>query len=166
MNQQRSLDWNYTRRSTRDLLLEYDSVIMPPRPRAAGLAMVYPWLNSNGEDQGWIGIPPIPDTPEFKVIYPWESVGLNILGDQIYLLASRSGYIGTREEFHRYFGSYLNQNKWEILFDNFTNFPATGEIDKLYFDLTENILYYWADGQYLPVNAMLITNTILEGGEA
>ena len=81
MNQQRSLDWNYTRRSTRDLLLEYDSVIMPPRPRAAGLAMVYPWLNSNGEDQGWIGIPPIPDTPEFKVIYPWESVGLNILGD-------------------------------------------------------------------------------------
>ena len=166
MNIQRSLDKNYNRRSTRDLLLEYDSRIMPPHPRAAGLAMIYPWLNSNSVDQGWIGIPPIPDTPEFKVIYPWESVGLSILGDQIYLLAIRSGYIGTREDFHRYFGSYLNQNKWEILFEDFSNFPTEGKIDKLYFDLSEKILYYWAEGQYLPVNAMLITNTILNGGDA
>ena len=166
MNIQRSMDKNYNRRSTRDLLLEYDYMIMPPRPRAAGLAMIYPWLNSNAADQGWVGIPPIPDTPEFKVIYPWESVGLSILGDQIYLLAARSGYLGTREEFHRYFGSYLNDNKWEILFDNYENFPTYGQIDKLYFDLTENILYYWADGQYLPVNAMLIANTIVNGGEA
>lgn len=166
MNLERMTDKSYTRRKTRDLLLEYDAMIMPPRPRAAGLAMIYPWLNSNGVDQGWIGIPPIPDTPEFKVIYPWESVGLSILGDQIYLLALRSGYVGTREEFHTYFGSYLNQNKWEILFENFDNFPNPGEIDKLYFDLVENILYYWADGQYLPVNAMLITNTILQGGDA
>ena len=153
------------RERTRDLLLEYDIRIMPPRPRAAGLAMVYPWLNGNSESQGWI-VPPIPNTDEFSVIYPWETIGLNILGDQIYLLASRSGYNGTREEFHRYFGSYLNQNKWEILFEDFTNFPTEGESDKLYFDLIENILYYWADGQYLPVNAMLIANTILEGGDA
>ena len=166
MNIQRSMDKNYNRRSTRDLLLEYDAMIMPPRPRAAGLAMIYPWLNSNAADQGWIGVPPIPDTPEFKVIYPWESVGLSILGDQIYLLAARSGYLGTREEFHRYFGSYLESHKWEILFETFENFPTIGQIDKLYFDLNENILYYWADGQYLPVNAMLIANTIVNGGEA
>jgi hypothetical protein len=62
------------------------------------------------------------------------------------MLAARSGYIGTREEFHRYFGSYLDRNKWEILFENFENFPVEGQINKLYFDLTENILYYWADG--------------------
>lgn len=154
------------RHKTRDLLLEYDAMIMPPRPRAAGLAMVYPWLHSNAADQGWIRLPPIPDTPEFKIIYPWESIGLNILGDQIYLLALRSGYVGTREEFHRYFGSYLQDNKWEILFEPFENFPETGEITKLYFDLNENILYYWDGNSYLPVNAMLIANTIVNGGEA
>ena len=74
-------DMNSQRRATRDLLLEYDSVIMPPRPRAAGLAMIYPWLNSNSADQGWVSIPPIPNTPEFKVVYPWESIGLSILSD-------------------------------------------------------------------------------------
>jgi hypothetical protein len=68
------------RTRTRDLLLEYDIRIMPPRPRAAGLAMVYPWLNSNKEQGGWVSIP-IPTTPEFQVVYPWESIGLSILGD-------------------------------------------------------------------------------------
>ena len=154
------------RERTRDLLLEYDIRIMPPRPRAAGLAMVYPWLNSNYEDGGWANIPPIPDTPEFQVVYPWESVGLSILGDQIYMLAANSGYTGTREEFHRYFGSYLQTNSWEILFESYNNFPQVGQQDKLYFDLDENILYYWIGTEYNPVNAMLITNTILEGGEA
>ena len=153
------------RARTRDLLLEYDVRLVPPRPRAAGLAMIYPWLNSNYEEGGWINIPPIPNTAEFQVVYPWESVGLSRLGDQIYLLAAQSGYHGTREEFHRYFGSYLETNRWEILFEYYNNFPQVGERDKLYFDLGENILYYWNE-EYIPVNAMLITNTILEGGEA
>ena len=154
------------RERTRDLLLEYDISIIPPRPRAAGLAMVYPWLNSNYEEGGWANIPPIPDTPEFQIVYPWESIGLSILGDQIYLLAAQSGYNGTREEFHRYFGSYLQSNDWEILFETYDNFPETGRQDKLYFDLDEKILYYWAGSEYIPVNAMLIANTILNGGEA
>ena len=68
------------RARTRDLLLEYDIHIMPPRPRAAGLAMIYPWLNSDNSNSGWITLP-IPDTDEFKVVYPWESMGLSILGD-------------------------------------------------------------------------------------
>ena len=153
------------RERTRDLLLEYDLRIMPPRPRAAGLAMVYPWLNSNYEEGSWINIPPIPDTAEFQIVYPWESVGLSILGDQIYMLAAQSGYTGTREEFHHYFGSYLETNRWEILFEEFRNFPEQGEIDKLYFDLDEKILYYWAGNGYTPVNAMLIAHTILNGGE-
>ena len=153
------------RERTRDLLLEYDIHIMPPRPRTAGLAMVYPWLNSNVEEQGWINIPPIPDTPEFHVVYPWESIGLSILGDQIYMLAAQSGYSGTREEFHHYFGSYLETNRQEIVFDEFSNFPNVGAQDILYFDLNEKILYYW-DNEYIPVNTLLITNTILQGGEA
>ena len=154
-----------SRARTRDLLLEYDAHIVPPRPRAAGLAMVYPWLNSNSESQGWADIPPIPDTPEFQVVYPWESIGLSILGDQIYMLAAQSGYHGTREEFHHYFGSYLENNRWEILFEDFANFPEQGEFDKLYFDLGEKILYYWSGAEYTPVNAMLIAHTILDGGE-
>ena len=154
------------RQRTRDLLLEYDLRIMPPRPRQAGLAMIYPWLNSNWEEgTGWVTIP-IPTTPEFSTVYPWESIGLNILGDQIYLLAAQSGYTGTREEFHHYFGSYLENNRWEILFENYENFPQEGKSDKLYFDLVEKILYYWSGTEYVPANAMLITNTILEGGEA
>lgn len=153
------------RERTRDLLLEYDFRIMPPRPRAAGLAMVYPWLNSNYEaGSGWV-IPPIPNTAEFSVVYPWETIGLNILGDQIYVLAANSGYTGTREEFHHYFGSYLETNRWEILFEDFTNFPQVGEQDKLYFDLDAKILYYWDGTDYTPVNAMLIAHTILNGGE-
>lgn len=152
------------RERTRDLLLEYDMRIMPPRPRAAGLAMIYPWLNSNYTDEGWVTLP-IPQTEEFSTVYPWESIGLNILGDQIYLLAARSGYTGTREDFHHYFGMYLESHKWEILFEDFDNFPVQGETEKLYFDLNEKILYYWADTGYTPVNAMLITNTILNGGE-
>ena len=152
------------RQRTRDLLLEYDVRIVPPHPRAAGLAMVYPWLNSNYEKGGWVTLP-IPNTAEFSVVYPWESAGLSILCDQIYLLAAQSGYTGTREEFHHYFGSYLEINKWQILFEEFANFPEIGASDKLYFDLLEDILYYWDGTEYQPVNAMLITNTILRGGE-
>ena len=153
------------RERTRDLLLEYDIRIMPPRPRAAGLAMIYPWLNSNQEAGGWTTIP-IPDTAEFSVVYPWETLGLNILGDQIYMIAANSGYHGTREEFHHYFGSYLETHKWEIMFDDFVNFPDEGEINKLYFDVDEKILYYWTGTEYSPVNATLITNSIIDGGEA
>lgn len=125
----------YERLRTRDLLLEYDKHIVPPRPRAAGLGMVY----------------------------PWENTGLSILLQQLYLIAAGSGFGGTEDDFKQHFGSFL-QNK-EIIFDLFINFPIEGEEDKLYFDLDEKILYYW-DMEYIPVNAMLIANTTINGGEA
>lgn len=153
------------RERTRDLLLEYDKFIMPPRPRAAGLGLIYTWLESNTPSTDIIYNVPIPNTAEFSVVYPWESIGLSLLGDQIYVLASRSGYTGTREEFHRYFGTYLERNRQEILFETYDNFPQVGTQNMLYFDLDEKILYYW-DGEYIPVNAMLIAETILDGGEA
>lgn len=128
-------DVAYERRRTRDLLLKYDAYIMPPKPHAAGL----------------------------NIIYPWENTGLSILLQQLFLIATRSGFLGTEENFKEHFGSYL-QNK-EVIFDNFINFPIEGREDKLYFDLEEKILYYW-DEEYIPVNAMLIANTIIEGGEA
>lgn len=120
---------------TRDLLLEYDSHIMPPRPRAAGLSIIYPWENSN----------------------------TSILLKQLYEIAIGSGFIGTEIDFKAHFGAYL-QNK-QIIFDTFENFPEIGSDEYLYFDLLEKILYYW-DNEYIPVNAMLIANTTINGGEA
>lgn len=153
------------RRRTRDLLLEYDRAIMPPRPRAAGLGLIYSWLNSNTPSTDIIYNVPVPSTAEFSVVYPWETLGLSLLSDQIFVLASNSGYTGTREEFHRYFGTYLERNRQEILFETFNNFPQVGSSEMLYFDLDEKILYYW-DQEYIPVNAMLIANTLIDGGEA
>lgn len=138
---------------------------MPPRPRAAGLGLIYTWLESNVPNTDVIYSVPIPHTAEFSVVYPWESIGLNILGDQIYILAANSGYTGTREEFHKYFGTYLERNRQEIVFEEYNNFPQVGRTDMLYFDLNEKILYYW-DNEYIPVNAMLIAHTILQGGDA
>lgn len=152
------------RQRTRDLLLEYDRAIVPPRPRAAGLGLIYTWLNSNTPSTDVIYSVPVPTTAEFSLVYPWESIGLSMLGDQIYVLAANSGYTGTREEFHRYFGTYLESNRQEILFEEYNNFPQVGSTEMLYFDLNEKILYYW-DNEYIPVNAMLIANTILHGGE-
>ncbi len=152
------------RERTRDLLLEYDRMIMPPRPRAAGLGLIYTWLESNTPSTDVIYNVPIPQTAEFSTVYPWESIGLSILGDQIYILAAQSGYTGPREEFHKYFGVYLENNRQEILFETYDNFPQVGSPNMLYFDLDEKILYYW-NNEYIPVNAMLIANTILNGGE-
>lgn len=154
------------RERTRDLLLEYDISIVPPRPRAAGLSMIYTWLRSNVPNSTPIYSVPIPETAEFSIVYPWESIGLSILSDQIFILASQSGYTGTREEFHKYFGTYLEKNRQEILFETFNNFPQVGTQDMLYFDLNEKILYYWNNTEYVPINARLITYSVLDGGEA
>lgn len=40
-------NWNHERWRTRDLLLEYDTAIMPPHPRAGGLSIIYPWEDFN-----------------------------------------------------------------------------------------------------------------------
>ena len=151
------------RHRTRDLLLEYEPSIMPQRPRAGGLAMLYPWGNVN--DSGSAMMPPFPNPSVISSIYPWEMQNLAIMGDWLFAFASASGYSGTREEFYTYFGSYLENNRQEIVFDSFDNFPDTGVQDMLYFDLDNKILYYW-DNEYIPVNAMLIANTIVNGGEA
>lgn len=150
------------RHKTRDLLLEYEPTIMPLHPRAGGLAIVYPWGNNN--DSGGV-MPPFPNPSAISAIYPWEMQNLAIMGDWLFAFAANSGYKGTREEFYKYFGTYLETNRQEILFETFDNFPSVGTQDMLYFDLNEKILYYW-DGEYIPANAMLIANTIVQGGEA
>ena len=128
-------DIAYERHRTRDLLLEYDKDIMPPRPRAAGL----------------------------KMIYPWENIMLSNFVDQLYQVAKNSGFTGDQQLFTSNFGNFL-QDK-DIIYEEFKNFPEIGELDKLYFDLDEKILYYW-DNEYSPVNAMLIAGTILNCGSS
>jgi len=51
------------------------------------------------------------------------------------------------------------------MFATYGAFPERGITDKLYFDLETKILYYWNE-EYIPVNAMLIAETALDGGEA
>ena len=152
-----------TRHRTRDLLLEYDTNIMPPHPRAGGIPLIYPWGNDNESNAPLM--PPFPNPSIIQSIYPWEMQNLAIMGDWLFQFAASSGYNGSREEFYSYFGTYLETNRKEIIFDDYSNFPAIGAQDMLYFDLNEKVLYYW-ENDYIPVNAMLITNTILNGGEA
>lgn len=152
----------YERHRTRDLLLEYDRAIMPPKPRAAGLSNIYSWGstpldNLNGEE------PPIPDQKNISIIYPWENTSLSIFSHQLYSVAIINGFIGTESEFLDRFVNYVSDK--QIVFETFTNFPQYGSLSKLYFDTDEKILYYW-DNEYVPVNAMLIANTVVEGGNA
>ena len=147
---------------TRDLLLEYDRAIMPPHPREAGLSNIYSWGstpldNLNGED------PPIPLQQDISIIYPWENTSLSIFSHQLFLVAIVNGFMGTEREFLDRFVNYVSDK--QIIFDNFNNFPQFGSTQKLYFDQIEKILYYW-DEKYIPVNAMLIANTAIDGGEA
>lgn len=124
------------RPKTRDLLLEYDINICPPRPHAAGL----------------------------PVVYPWENMSLTVFAKQLFNVAANSGYNGSESEFMQNFGSYLGAKP--IIYTDFTNFPEEGETEKLYFALDEKIMYYWDGTEYKPVKATLIDNTIIYSGDA
>lgn len=154
------LDVNRERHRTRDLLLEYDLNIMPPHPRAGGIIMLYPWGSFDSVD---MTVPSRPHTTTLSMVYPWENTSLNILMQQLYALALQNGFIGTLDDFKALFTSYVGPRS--IMFAKYTDFPEEGIASKLYFDLEEKILYYW-DNDYIPVNAMIIANTILNGGEA
>lgn len=159
----KEINWNHERHRTRDLLLEYDINIMPPRPRAGGLAIVYPWGSPVWDNVIDMSIPKQPHITSLSMVYPWENTSLNILNHQLYLLAIQNGFEGTEAEFKELFTAFVGPRS--IMFALYSDFPEVGVKNKLYFDLEEKILYYW-DEEYIPVNAMLIANTILEGGEA
>ena len=155
-------DIAYERRRTRDLLLEYDKAIMPPRPRAAGISNVYSWGSTILSDVDTLDVP-IPHQKDVSIIYPWENTSLSIFSNQLYKVALINGFVGTEKEFLDRFVNYVSDK--QIVFEEYVNFPQYGSTSKLYFDLDEKILYYWED-EYIPVNAMLIANTTIEGGEA
>lgn len=150
------------RRRTRDLLLEYDKSIMPPHPRVAGLSNIYSWGSTPLDDLNGVE-PPTPEQQNIYSIYPWENTSLSIFSNQLYKVAIINGFVGTEREFIDRFVNYVSDK--QIIFETFNNFPQYGSLNKLYFDTNEKILYYW-DTEYIPVNAMLIANTIIDGGEA
>ena len=127
-----------SRARTRDLLLDYDSYIMPAQTILS----------------------------DIDIVYPWNTIKINTLKKELYDFAESSGYSGTFEEFTQDFGSYLSAHQQQIVFSLFVNFPVIGNNNQLYFDLNDKILYYWSGTEYVPVNTMLITNTTLNGGEA
>ena len=131
------IDWNHERHRTRDLLLEYADFNFLPQPLG----------------------------PESDIVYPSGHTIFGGLDTYLYQLAKKSGYTDTEENFKLHFGEYLMQNSQQIVYDLYVNFPEIGSKNKLYFDLNDKILYYW-DNDYIPVNALLIANTILEGGDA
>ena len=104
-----------------------------------------------------------PHAARINMVYPWENISTNALVNQLYKIATGSGFSGSENDFKMNFGRYLQEKA--VIYSNYESFPDTGEIDKLYFDLDEKILYYW-DEAYIPINAMLIARTILDGGEA
>ena len=155
--------WNKERKRTRDLLIEYDISIMPPHPRSGGIVVVYPWGSPAYDSVIDNYIPKQAHTTTLSMIYPWENTSLNILNYQLYLIAVQNGFEGSLEDFKDLFTSFVGARS--IMFATYDTFPEQGILNKLYFDLNEKILYYW-DNEYIPVNAMLIANTIIEGGEA
>jgi len=108
-------------------------------------------------------MPVRPRTAGLAMVYPWESTNLRILNHQFYQMAVINGYAGTEDEFKRIFNNYVS--KYNVIFAKYNEFPRYGDKDKLYFDTEEKALYYW-DNEYLLVNAMIVANTILEGGGA
>lgn len=96
-----------------------------------------------------------------KSIYPWENIQLSFFAGQLYNLVKQSGYEGTIEDFTNNFGQLLEKKNVEYFVRD--EFPEEGDTTKLYFDTNEKILYYW-DGEYLPVNTTLITESTIEGG--
>ena len=107
--------------------------------------------------------PPTTYISHIRAVYPWEQMQLSFFAGQLYTLAKEGGYSGSAEDFDKEFGKLLEEKT--IDYKSRSDFPIEGETSKLYFDIEEKILYYW-DGEYLPVNATLITGTILQGGGA
>lgn len=58
--------------------------------------------------------------PSLPVIYPWENTNLFVLCQQLYELASKTGYLGTFEEFKEHFGAYLESGDSVIDYDVYT----------------------------------------------
>ncbi len=65
-------------------------------------------------------LPPMPQSTKIQHVYPWEHTNLFILCQQLYELASKTGYSGDFDEFKSHFGDYLISNESLIHYDTYT----------------------------------------------
>lgn len=107
-------------------------------------------------------VPPRPHSGGLPFIYPWENSSNYLFAQQLYVIAKNSGYNGSFDTFYSSFGSLLTK---QIIFGLFSTFPNIGDSEHLYYDLEDNILYYY-DEEYIPINTLLIENTTLDAGDA
>lgn len=55
--------------------------------------------------------------PSLPVVYPWEHTNLFVLCQQLYELASATGFTGTFDDFKTHFGAYLENDEITIDYD-------------------------------------------------
>lgn len=66
-------------------------------------------------------VPIIPEqSNQLSRIYPWETTNLINLCQQLFDLASKTGYSGTFNEFKARFGEYLDSHEIIINYDEYT----------------------------------------------
>ena len=149
-----------SRKATRDRLLEYD--LMPYHPRAAGLAMIYPWENNDlrmlekqmlsiARNHGYTG-----DADKFWEIF---SNGQVIKGDISSFPVpgdTKNLYIDTLTGIVYYF---IIKNEKEVPED----FEIQGAIKVGTITLEDGQTQYCF---YAPIRTLLIENSILNGGGA
>lgn len=77
-------------------------------------------------------VPVMPVQPsQNKMIYPWERTNLFTLCQELYALASKTGYLGTFEEFKAHFGEYLESDESIIDYDAYTGQYAVTPLPNL-----------------------------------
>lgn len=54
--------------------------------------------------------PPTPVAAKKEYIYPWEHTELAIMCQRLYILAAKTGFEGTLEDFKEHFGAYLESH--------------------------------------------------------
>ena len=66
----------------------------------------------------------LPATPrvaaQAPIIYPWENTNLFNLCQELYLLAAKTGYTGSFDEFKEHFGQYLETEGSLIEYDMYS----------------------------------------------
>ena len=82
-------------------------------------------------------VPPTPVSAKKQYVYPWEHTEFANICQQLYSLASTTGYMGTLEDFKRGFGAYLEANNI-LTTDDFKKYMGQYEVTPL--PLVEQIL--------------------------
>lgn len=82
-------------------------------------------------------IPPTPTAATSTYVYPWEGTEISVLCQRMYILAAKTGYTGTLDDFKAKFGAYLEANNI-ISQEDFNKYVGQYEVTPL--PLMEQVL--------------------------